>query len=87
MSRGSVITHVTAPEEFRLIADSAPVPMWLTGLDRQRRFVNRAYAAFIGMTREDALRFDWRAIIHPEDVDRLIAESVAGEATAMATSR
>ena len=33
------------------------------------------------MTHEDALRFDWRAIIHPEDVDRLTAESVAGEAT------
>ena len=33
------------------------------------------------MTHEDALRFDWRAIIHPEDVDRLVAESVAGEAT------
>ena len=54
--------------------------MWLTGLDRKRRFVNRAYTAFIGMTRKDALRFDWRSIIHPEDVDRLTAESIAGEA-------
>ena len=55
--------------------------MWLTGLDRQRRFVNRAYAGFLGITQDEALRFDWRSIIHPEDVDRLVAESVAGEAT------
>ena len=55
--------------------------MWLTGLDRQRRFVNRAYAAFIDMTQDEALVFDWRSIIHPEDVDRIVAESVAGEAT------
>ena len=54
--------------------------MWLTGLDRQRRFVNRAYAAFIGMSLEDAMRFDWRSIIHPDDVERLTAESIAGEA-------
>lgn len=55
--------------------------MWLTGLDRQRRFVNRAYAAFLGMAQDEALRFDWRTIIHPEDGDRLVRESLAGEAS------
>ena len=55
--------------------------MWLTGLDRQRRFVNRAYAAFAGISPDAALGFDWRSIIHPDDVDRLVGESVAGEAT------
>ncbi|MDP3674134.1 MAG: PAS domain-containing protein [Novosphingobium sp.] len=77
----AAITLATAPLEFQLIADSAPVPMWLTGLDRQRLFVNRAYAAFIDLPPEEALRFDWRTIIHPEDMDRLIRESVAGEAS------
>ena len=55
--------------------------MWLTGLDRQRRFVNRAYAAFAGISPDAALGFDWRSIIHPDDADRLVGESVAGEAT------
>ncbi len=70
-----------APYEFRLIADSAPVPMWLTGLDRKRRFVNRAYLDFLSVPYEDALAFDWRTILHPDDHDRIVAESIAGEAS------
>ena len=72
---------ITAPEEFRLIADSAPLPMWLTGLDRKRRFVNRAYVELLAMSYEEALDFDWRTILHPDDHDRIVAESIAGEAT------
>src|SRR6185295_10315585 len=68
-------------ERFRLIADSAPVPMWVTKLDRRRSFVNRAYVDFVGVTYEEAVDYDWRHIIHPEDAPRILAESVAGEAT------
>ena len=68
-------------ERFRLIADSAPVPMWVTRLDRKRSFVNRAYVDFLGITYEQAVDYDWRGIIHPDDVGRILAESVAGEAT------
>ena len=55
--------------------------MWLTGLDRDRRFVNRAYLAFLGVAYEQALSFDWRTILHPDDHDRIVAESISGEAT------
>ncbi|MBA3729270.1 MAG: PAS domain S-box protein, partial [Sphingomonas sp.] len=65
---------------FRRIADSAPVMMWVTRLDRTRDFVNDAYAEFAGLSREQARTFDWRQIIHPDDADRLVAESLAGEA-------
>ncbi|MGQ0588807.1 MAG: PAS domain S-box protein [Sphingosinicella sp.] len=68
-------------ERFRLIADSAPVPMWVTRLDRKRSFVNRAYVEFLGITYEEAVDFDWRDIIHPEDAERIRAESIAGEAS------
>jgi PAS domain S-box-containing protein len=66
---------------FRLIADSAPVPMWVTRLDRKRGFVNIAYAEFLGVPYEEALDFDWRDRIHPDDFDQLLAASIAGEAT------
>ncbi|MEO6579550.1 MAG: PAS domain S-box protein [Sphingomicrobium sp.] len=66
---------------FRRIADSAPAMMWVTRLDRSRDFVNDAYIEFVGLPREEARGYDWRLAIHPEDVDRLIAESLAGEAT------
>jgi len=68
-------------ERFRLIADSAPVPMWVTKLDRKRAFVNRAYVEFLGVPCEEARDFDWRSRIHPDDLDRIVAESLAGEAT------
>jgi PAS domain S-box-containing protein len=68
-------------DEFRLIADSAPVSVWVTRLDRQRSFVNRAYVAFLGVSYEEALSFDWRRIIHPDDAARMLAESIAGEAS------
>ena len=68
-------------ERFRRIADSAPVPMWVTKLDRSRGFVNIAYAEFLGVSYDDALHFDWRTIVHPDDGERLVAESLAGEAT------
>ncbi|WP_118858274.1 PAS domain S-box protein [Sphingomonas mesophila] len=66
---------------FRRIADSAPVMMWVTRIDRSRDFVNDAYAEFLGAGREEARALDWRSRIHPDDVDRVIAESLAGEAS------
>ena len=68
-------------ERFRLIADSAPALMWVTKLDRTRNFVNRAYVDFLGISYEEAVSFDWRERLHADDHDRIIAESLAGEAS------
>ncbi len=69
---------------FRRIANSAPALMWVTRLDRMRDFVNEAYAEFAcgpGCDHEEARKLDWRERIHPDDVERIIAESLAGEAS------
>ncbi|WP_162789211.1 MULTISPECIES: hybrid sensor histidine kinase/response regulator [Sphingomonas] len=66
---------------FRRIADSAPVMMWVTRLDRKREFVNDAYLEFTGLTRAQVNSHEWRDFIHPDDWDRLVAESIAGEAS------
>ena len=69
-------------ERFRRIANQAPVLMWVTRLDRVRDFVNDAYMEFLGTEdREIARTYDWRSGIHPDDLDRILAESVAGEAS------
>jgi PAS domain S-box-containing protein len=68
-------------ERFRRIANSAPVMMWVTRLDRVRDFVNDAYVEFTGLPREEARVLDWRSVIHPDDQDRIVAESLAGEAS------
>ncbi len=68
-------------ERFRLIADSAPVPMWVTKLDRTRSFANRAYVDFLGLPFEEAIAFDWRKRLHPDDQQRVVQELIAGEAS------
>ena len=68
-------------ERFRLIADSAPVPIWVTKLDRTRSFANKAYVDFLGLPFEEAIAFDWRKRLHPDDQQRVVQESIAGEAS------
>jgi PAS domain S-box-containing protein len=43
-------------ERFRLIANSAPVPMWVTKIDRTRAFANQAYLEFLGVPYERGWR-------------------------------
>ena len=66
---------------FEQIADSAPVPIWVSRLDRKRSFVNAAYLKFLGISYKEAVYFDWREILHPDDRDRIIAEMNVGEAS------
>lgn len=66
---------------FRDIADTAPVLIWVTQQDRSRAFVNQAYVEFMGGDYESVRTADWRTVIHPDDQDMLVRESLAGEAT------
>src|SRR3954471_8685308 len=68
-------------ERFRLIADSAPVPIWVTKLDRTRSFANQAYVDFVGLPYEQAIAFDWRKVLHPDDLPHVLQQSVKGEAS------
>jgi PAS domain S-box-containing protein len=66
-------------QRFRSIANSAPVPIWVTRLDGLREFVNRAYHDFLGVSLEEAQNFDWRKALHPDDLERILREQRAGE--------
>src|SRR3954447_6705227 len=68
-------------ERFRLIADSAPVPVWVTKLDRTRSFANQAYLDFLGLPFEEAIVFDWRKALHPDDLERILQAQIAGESS------
>ncbi len=68
-------------ERFRLIADSAPVPIWVSKLNGQRAFANQAYLHFLGVSYEEALVYDWRKALHPDDLDRILKEQIAGESS------
>ena len=72
---------IATESRFRMLADSAPVLMWLSHVGGQREFVNRAYLDFLGLDYDDAMAFDWRQLIHPDDLDRIAGQ----EAEALAT--
>ncbi|MCI0745145.1 MAG: MASE1 domain-containing protein [Verrucomicrobia subdivision 3 bacterium] len=56
---------------FRLLADSAPVLIWVN--DRQGcQFVNRAYTEFFGSPMDDLLGFGWAKFVHPDDYNRYV---------------
>ncbi len=68
-------------ERFRLIANSAPVPIWVTKLDRTRSFANQSYLDFLGLPFDEAVVFDWRKVLHPDDLPRIFKEQVEGESS------
>jgi PAS domain S-box-containing protein len=59
-------------ERFRLLADSAPVLIWVNGPEGCQ-FVNRAYREFFGRPEKDLLGMGWAEFIHPDDREGYLA--------------
>jgi PAS domain S-box-containing protein len=59
--------------QFRQLADSAPFPIWSSGTDAMRNFVNRAWSDFRGRNAEQELGSGWTDGLHPDDRDLCIA--------------
>ena len=52
---------------FRMIADSAPVLIWMTGM-HGCEFVNQAYMEFLGVREQsEVANYDWARYVHEED--------------------
>lgn len=57
-------------EFFRVMADAAPIMIWMAGTDTLCTFVNRAFLAFSGRTMQQELGHGWAEGVHPMDVMR-----------------
>jgi PAS domain S-box-containing protein len=57
-------------QRFRLIADSAPVLLWVSGLDKACTYVNRGWLEFTGRTLAQELGNGWAESILPEHCQR-----------------
>jgi PAS domain S-box-containing protein len=59
---------------FRVLASHAPVGIFLTDTDGMCQFVNEMWCDLAGMTPEQAYGRGWEKALHPDDLDRVIAE-------------
>jgi PAS domain S-box-containing protein len=55
---------------FRTIADTAPVLIWITDLEKGRTFFNQRWLEFTGRSVEEEQGQGWLVNIHPDDLER-----------------
>ncbi|MEZ6030229.1 MAG: PAS domain-containing protein [Hyphomonadaceae bacterium] len=54
-------------ERFRLVAESAPVMLWMGDANSKCLYLNRAQRKFWGVAEDEVAGFDWNETLHPED--------------------
>lgn len=68
---------IESEERFRLMADSAPVLIWITGPDQQYHWFNKMWLDFTGRTLLQELGKGWTDGIHPDDIEGCMAKQTA----------
>ena len=58
---------------FRMMADCAPVLIWLADSDMLCIYFNKTWLDFTGRRLEQELGFGWREVVHPDDLQRCSA--------------
>jgi len=64
-------------ERFRMMADSAPVLIWMSGPTKEGVYFNRRWLEFTGRSLEDELGEGWLTSIHRDDLHNIEACSAA----------
>jgi PAS domain S-box-containing protein len=59
-------------ERFKVIANNAPVMIWMSGNERYAGFYNTSWIRFTGRSPEHEHAADWHDAVHPDDVTEYI---------------
>src|SRR6187551_3502172 len=64
-------------QRFRLVADAAPVLIWLSGTDTLRSWFNQPWLAFTGRSMAQEVGNGWANGVHPDDLDRYLRTQIS----------
>ena len=64
--------HQESENRFRVMADSAPVMIWVAGPDKQFEWFNKTWLDFTGRSTEHERGSGWFEQVHAEDLERCV---------------
>lgn len=59
-------------EQFKIMANTAPVLLWMADKDKNCFFVNKSWLQFTGRKLEQEYGYGWTDSVHPDDIDHFI---------------
>jgi PAS domain S-box-containing protein len=59
-------------EKFLILADAAPVMIWISGVDKLCYWFNKPWLQFVGRSMEQEHGNGWTENVHPDDFDRCL---------------
>jgi PAS domain S-box-containing protein len=71
--RRAEANSLESEERFRLVANSAPVLIWMAATDKLCEYFNRPWLEFTGRTSDEELGNAWVEGVHPDDLNSCLA--------------